>query len=105
METTRAMGPKRSPNQAEGTRAEEGIPPLFCTKAKEGARRQVATKVDRGERDKGKSVANQGHDGKGDRNRSSQLRKDYEERKKGVNHRYGCYFCGDSSHMYHNCPM
>ncbi|MCE5166581.1 hypothetical protein HAX54_022079, partial [Datura stramonium] len=74
------------------------------TKAKEGARRQVAAKVDRGERDRGKSVANRGRDSKGDHNRSSQFRKDYEERKKGVNHRDGCYLCGDSSHMYRNCP-
>ncbi|MCE3216555.1 hypothetical protein HAX54_006879, partial [Datura stramonium] len=40
----------------------------------------------------------------GDRNRSSQFRKYYDERKKGVNHRDGCYLCGDSSHMYRNCP-
>ncbi|MCD7470534.1 hypothetical protein HAX54_010489, partial [Datura stramonium] len=29
METTKTMSPKRSLNQAGGTRAEEGIPPLF----------------------------------------------------------------------------
>ncbi|MCD7451904.1 hypothetical protein HAX54_013983 [Datura stramonium] len=56
------------------------------TKAKEAGRRPVAAKVDPGERERGKSVANRGRDGKGDCSRSSQFRKDYEERKKGVNH-------------------
>ncbi|MCD9637763.1 hypothetical protein HAX54_021231 [Datura stramonium] len=90
------------------THAEAGMVSLNrrieeSTKAKEGARRQVSIKVDRGERDRGKSVANWGHHEKGDRNRSLQFRKDYEERKKGVNHRDGCYLCSDSSHMYRNC--
>ncbi|MCE3050963.1 hypothetical protein HAX54_048602 [Datura stramonium] len=60
-------------------------------KEKESARRQVAAKVDRGEKDKDKSVSNRGRDGKGDRNRSSQFCKEYEERKRGVSHRDGCY--------------
>ncbi|MCE3052011.1 hypothetical protein HAX54_051410, partial [Datura stramonium] len=79
----------------------------FCsksTKEKEGARRQVASKIDRGERDRGKFVANRGRDGKGDHNRSSQFRKDYEEQKRGVNHRDRFYLCGNSSHMHQNCP-
>ncbi|MCE5167523.1 hypothetical protein HAX54_008206, partial [Datura stramonium] len=33
-ETTRAMSPKRSLSKAEGTRAEEGIPPL-CRSVKD----------------------------------------------------------------------
>ncbi|MCE5167208.1 hypothetical protein HAX54_042507, partial [Datura stramonium] len=51
------------------------------TRAKEAARRQVAAKTEQGDRVRGKSFANRGCDNKGDRNRSSQFRKDYEERK------------------------
>ncbi|MCD7452495.1 hypothetical protein HAX54_017034 [Datura stramonium] len=45
-----------------------------------------------------------GRDGKENRNQSSQFRKNYEERKKGVSHRDGCYLCGDPSHMYRSFP-
>ncbi|MCE5167530.1 hypothetical protein HAX54_008460, partial [Datura stramonium] len=74
------------------------------SKAKDNARRPGAAKTERGEKDKGKSASNRGRDGKGDRNRSSNFRKDYEERKKGGNNRDSCYLCGDSSNIYRNCP-
>ncbi|MCE5167591.1 hypothetical protein HAX54_012034, partial [Datura stramonium] len=74
------------------------------SKAKNNARRPGAAQTERGEKDKGKSASNRGRDGKGDRNRSSHFRKDYEERKKGGNHRDRCYLCDDSSHTYKNCP-
>ncbi|MCE0481476.1 hypothetical protein HAX54_039251 [Datura stramonium] len=64
----------------------------------------VAAEMDQGEKDRGKSASNQVRDGKGDRNRSSHFRKDYEERKKGVNNRDQCYLCGDPSHVFRNCP-
>ncbi|MCD7465050.1 hypothetical protein HAX54_000451 [Datura stramonium] len=45
-----------------------------------------AAKINEARRTKA-SPLHLGHDGKGDRNRSSHFRKDYEERKKGGNHR------------------
>ncbi|MCD9560413.1 hypothetical protein HAX54_019088 [Datura stramonium] len=82
-ETTREMSPKeRSPSQARRDRARED--PSFTPSAKDLPTREA--------------------EGKGDRNRSLQFRKDYEEQKKGVNHRDGCCLCGDSSHMCRNFP-
>ncbi|XP_070050192.1 uncharacterized protein [Nicotiana tomentosiformis] len=59
-------------------------------------------------RGKGKFVSNRNNDNRGNRNHSSNYRKDYDEkRKRGAQkaaQRDVCYLCGDPSHAARNCP-
>ena len=38
------------------------------------------------------------------RNQPSNFCKNYEDHKKGVPHREGCYICGETTHVSHYCP-
>lgn len=71
-----------------------------ATKAKDTKSKPTRAGGDHGYRDKVKQVAAIGHDFKGEGNRSSHWRDMYNERKKEVGPRNGCYFCKDSSHSY-----
>ncbi|XP_070044861.1 uncharacterized protein [Nicotiana tomentosiformis] len=55
-------------------------------------------------RGKGKYVPNRNNENRGNRNQSSQYRKNYEQKKKGGPQRDVCYLCRDSSHFARYCP-
>ncbi|XP_070046209.1 uncharacterized protein [Nicotiana tomentosiformis] len=59
-------------------------------------------------RGKGKFVPHRNNDNRGNRNHSSNYRKDYDEKRKGgapkAAQRDVCYLCGDPSHAARNCP-
>ncbi|XP_070041250.1 uncharacterized protein [Nicotiana tomentosiformis] len=59
---------------------------------------------DHGYRDKGKQVATPDHDSRQEGNKASHWRDRYNQRKKEVGPRNGCYICKDTSHGYKDCP-
>lgn len=53
---------------------------------------------------KGNFVPHRGNEYRGNHYQPSNFRKNYEERKKGVPNRKGCYLCGETTHTAKFCP-